>query len=183
MFHFNYRMVRKLACRVCLLAWVAGLVLPAAASETSATDFIDQAFNVQPQAKTLWLTADLRAEISRDLNYDFHQMRIRYWQSGGRSAWILEEVGKEQPITLGVIIDGDAIDELRVLAYRESRGGEIQQGYFTRQFHGAVLEGEGRKTRLSNAIDGITGATLSVRAAQKVAKLALFLHAHAQQHG
>ncbi|ACR12107.1 FMN-binding [Teredinibacter turnerae T7901] len=183
MFHLNYRMFWKLASEMCLLAWLAGFALPAAASETSATDFIDQAFNEQPQAKTLWLTADLRAQISRDLNYDFHQMRVRYWRSGVRSAWILEEVGKEQPITLGVVIDGDAIDELRVLAYRESRGGEIQQGYFTRQFHGAVLEGEGRKARLSNSIDGITGATLSVRAAQKVAKLALFLHAHTQQHG
>ena len=79
------------------------------------------------------------------------------------------------PITVGVVIDGDEIFNVSILEYRESRGGEIRYPFFTRQFQQAGLSVEGRYG-LDKTIDGITGATMSVRALKKIATLALFLH-------
>jgi hypothetical protein len=60
---------------------------------------------------------------------------------------------------------------LRVLIYRESRGWEVRHAFFTRQFDQAQLE----NGKLDRSIDGITGATLSVEALQRAARLALWL--------
>ena len=98
-------------------------------------------------------------------------------------------MGKERPITTAVVVEHEngisSIREVKVLAYRESRGWEIKQGFFTRQFNGAVLQGKpSGKRRLSKQIDGISGATLSVRALKKVAQIALILdqHVRSQTH-
>jgi len=64
---------------------------------------------------------------------------------------------------------------MQVLAYRESRGGEVQQDFFTKQFKEARLT---ENDKLNKKIDGITGATLSVWALQKMARLALLFDAH-----
>ena len=82
--------------------------------------------------------------------------RITYWKSGGRTAWILEEIGKTQPITTGFVIDGGAISSVQVLIYRESHGWEVEKPFFTRQFKGAKLSGG---KQLTKRIDGIAGAT------------------------
>ena len=57
-----------------------------------------------------------------------------------------------------MIIDGDVINSLRVLTYRENRGGEVVAPAFTDQFNGVGLNGSGQ---LQARIDGISGATLS----------------------
>ena len=67
-------------------------------------------------------------------------------------------------------IENNQIVAVDVLVYRESRGGEVQQNFFTKQFQGLTLD---KNDKLSKKIDGITGATLSVWALQKVARLAL----------
>lgn len=59
--------------------------------------------------------------------------------------------------------------------FRESRGFEVRYPFFTDQFRGARLR-EGLD--LDREIDGISGATLSVRALTKLARLALLLRAH-----
>ena len=87
---------------------------------------------------------------------------------------MLEEIGKELPITVGIVIDRDYISSLRVLTYRENRGGEVATASFTDQFDGVSLTGNGA---LNTNIDGITGATLSVQALTRLAATALFLHA------
>jgi hypothetical protein len=125
--------------------------------------------------QTLWLTAELRRQAEAVLGHRFPPLRLRYWQIGSKSAWILEEIGKEMPITLGVVVGGDHIDHLVVLEYRESRGGEITYPFFTQQFQERKLA-EAGEPKLEGHIDGITGATLSVRAATRVATLALLLH-------
>ena len=43
-------------------------------------------------------------------------------------AWILEEIGKSKPITMGFVVNAGAIEITRVLVFRESRGWEIQIG-------------------------------------------------------
>lgn len=129
--------------------------------------------------ETLWLNAEIKEQIRQDFDYEILRMRLRYWRHNLSSAWILEEVGKEKPITFGIIIEDDKIVDVEILAYRESRGGEIQYPFFRQQFYGLGLQTENDSPELSGSIDGITGATLSVRAMKKVAKVALFLHKHA----
>ncbi|MFL0800539.1 MAG: FMN-binding protein [Agarilytica sp.] len=126
--------------------------------------------------EVFWLNKALKQHIKRDIDYDFHQLRVRYWGAGERTAWVLEEVGKEQPITMGVVINKNAIEDFQILVYRESRGDEVKHLFYRKQFFGGSLMKKGKQLRLSERIDGITGATLSVRATKKVAKVALFLH-------
>lgn len=123
----------------------------------------------------LWLDKELQAGIHRILGHDLGVLRLRYWGLDGRTAWILEEVGKEQPITAGIVVNNSRIEKIEVLIFRESRGWEIRYPFFTDQFTGARLE---QNNSLSKRIDGISGATLSVMAMQKLARLALLLHAH-----
>lgn len=107
------------------------------------------------------------------LGHDYPAMRLRYWCQAERSAWVLEEIGKELPITVGVIVDKDYIQSLRVLTYRENRGGEVASPSFSDQFNGGSLDTSGE---LDAKIDGISGATLSVHALTRLANIALFLH-------
>jgi len=137
--------------------------------------FLALAFaSAEPEMKTLWLNAAARSAAEDAVGWAPQALRLRYWHADGRTAWILEDIGKEQPITLGVAVAGGRIERVEVLAFRESRGWEIRYPFFTEQFRGAGLAGDGR---LSRPIDGITGATLSVRAVERVARLALWLHA------
>jgi hypothetical protein len=124
-----------------------------------------------PPAQALWIDSELRSQLTAVLG---HQpgLRMRYWGEGGRTVWILEEVGKDHPITAGVAIEAGSIAEIRVLVFRESRGWEVKYPFFTRQFHAAKLTQHG----LSQNIDGITGATLSVHAMKRMARAALLLH-------
>jgi hypothetical protein len=119
----------------------------------------------------LWLTKDLQAQATAILGHPPSQLRQRYWGDGPKNVWILEETGKEELITAGFVVVGGHIDHVRVLVYRESRGQEVQQSSFLKQFKDARLAGD---NRLDRDIDGIVGATLSVGAMERMARLALF---------
>lgn len=137
-------------------------------------DFVAGAFpeGETPAAQRLWLTAELKPDIRRILGHDYAALRLRYWQHGGRTVWILEEIGKVKPITTGFVIDDGHIARLQVLVYRESHGWEVRHPFFTDQFKGAALQGN---LKLDRRIDGIAGATLSVNALRKLSRLALYL--------
>ena len=137
--------------------------------------FVTEVFGDEtPPARALWMRAELRDEVAAVLGRQ-PAPRIRYWQKDGRTVWVLDAVGKDQPITAGVVVDDGAIGDIRVLAFRESRGWEIRYPFFTDQFHDALLTPE---RKLDRQIDGITGATLSVRAMTNMARVALLLDAH-----
>ena len=138
--------------------------------------FIEQSFADEPEQKVLWLTKDAKASIKQVLGRDYRGMRIRYWQSGARTAWILEEIGKVKPITTGFVIENNQMLAMQVLIYRESHGWEVRYPFFTNQFKGLELEAN---NRLNKKIDGISGATLSVNALTRLSKLALHLHQQA----
>lgn len=136
--------------------------------------FLNEAFaNAPPTAKMLWLTGDIGKTATQILQHKPASLRTRYWVKGKRGAWILEEIGKEKPITVGIMINEDRIQNIRVLVFRESRGHEVRHNFFTDQFKQASLQVD---LQLDRHIDGITGATLSVRALRRLARLALYLH-------
>lgn len=163
------RIVRVLAPAALLMFGSAAL---ARGTDQQPDEFVREAFGGSaPPARVLWLTTPVAAEAGRILGHPPAQKRVRYWQQGARSAWVLEEIGKEEPITVGIVIDNARIVLLRVLVYRESRGGEVRYPRFTGQFRDAALT-VGHE--LDRSIDGISGATLSVRALTKLARLALY---------
>ncbi len=126
---------------------------------------------VSPQL--LWLTKALKAQASIITGKNFTGLRLRYWRHLDKTVWVLEEIGKELPITMAISVDSGGVVDMRVLEYRESRGAEIRHRFFTEQFFGVTLTQE---QKLSRSIDGISGATLSVRASKNMARLALLFH-------
>lgn len=135
--------------------------------------FLDRVFaGAVPKSQTVWMSGEVAAIAEKILGHEPDFLRLRYWGDATRSAWIIDEIGKTEPITFGIVVANNTIESAEVLAFRESRGWEIKHEFFTRQFAGASLH-EGQ--RLDRTIDGISGATLSVKAMTKVSRLVLFL--------
>ena len=122
--------------------------------------------------QALWLTREVKTRAEELIEHPYPGVRVRYCAADGKTAWILDEIGKTEPITSGVVVADGHIESVRVLVFRESRGGEVHRDAFTRQFTRASLQPDGK---LDLPIDGITGATLSVQALKRQAKLALYL--------
>lgn len=159
---------------VTLVLAALGVTLPAAAEEyVSKQAFLSAAFGSDiPRPQTLWLNEEHKAVAKDILHHPYQGIRVRYWQQGATSAWIMEEIGRERPIRIGVVLDADRIREVTILQFLESRGWEVKHDFFTDQFKGAVLDDQ---QQLTTHIDGITGATLSVRAVTKVSRWVLYL--------
>jgi len=133
--------------------------------------FLNQTFDQQiPKPKRVWIKGEMKTSIQHILGRTSHKLSYRYWQADGKTVWLLDELGKERDITTAVVIKEQQVYAVKVLIYRESRGGEVQVPWFTEQFKGAVHEGDWQ-----NEIDGISGATLSVWALKKQTELALYL--------
>ncbi len=138
--------------------------------------FINHVFNNNPpKPQLLWPDSELKQQMADILSHKYKSLRIRYWQQGQKTAWILKETGKEKPITVGIVIRKNHIERVKILAFRESRGWEVRHDFFTSQFNHAKLK---KNHRLDKTIDNISGATLSVRAVTKLARIALLLNSH-----
>ena len=124
------------------------------------------------EQKALWLKSDMKAEIKQLLDRPYAGARVRYCAGDGKTAWILDEIGKTEPITSGIVVDDGRVERVRVLVFRESRGGEVHREAFVRQYEGAEMD---QRLRLDQPVDGITGATMSVDAVNKQVRLALLL--------
>ena len=136
--------------------------------------YLQQIFDGNPpEPKKLWIKKDLKAEIKNILGHDLKMLRLRYWDDNKKRAWILEEIGRDKPITVGLVTANGKILDVKVLIFRESRGWEVRYPFFTDQFKDATLV---TGNNLDRKIDGISGATLSVNALTKLGRLALFLH-------
>ena len=131
----------------------------------SGPDFIADTFgrgaDTAPKAKSLWLTAPIRQRAAQIVGRPIAGLRIRYHQRASKTAWILEEIGKEMPITIGIVVQDNKIERVKILAYRESRGGQVRRSRFLRQYRGKDSDDS---IRINQDIINITGATLSVRA-------------------
>lgn len=134
-------------------------------------EFINERFKAKPKVKLLLLTKEMQSEASRILGHAPRKLRQRYWTEGAQTVWILEEIGKTDPITAGFVVKNGRIEQAKVLIYREHRGMEVRSPAFLKQFSGvSLLVGNS----LDRKIDGITGATLSVHAMERMARVALY---------
>ena len=141
-------------------------------------DFLSDTFGGSvPEPAVIWLTGERKQVVNRLLGHRYASLRVRYWARDERSAWILEEIGKDLPITIGLVVNDGLLEQIKVLVFRESRGWEIRHPFFTDQFDQAQLNAE---QQLDRTIDGISGATLSVRAMKKLAALSLYLDQQAR---
>ncbi len=141
----------------------------------SPDDFLVQTFGEIPEAQRITLSGDLAKEVKNILGHRYKKIRIPYWQNECRSAWILEEIGKERYITTGLVVNSQGLEKVKVLIFRESRGWEVKQAFFSEQFINAKLT---HNNKLDKSIDNISGATLSVRAVTDISRMALLLHGH-----
>jgi hypothetical protein len=164
--------MRKLWAQLLVLSLAAARAQAADEVLLSPDDFLKETFGAAPpSAQVLWLDKAAQAQLTPVFGHAYPQARLRYWRDAGRTAWVVEDIGKEFPITAGFVVEGHRIEKARVLIYRESRGGEIRFPAFLRQFSGTSLEGD----HLSANIDGISGATLSVWAMERMARAVLTL--------
>jgi Na+-translocating ferredoxin:NAD+ oxidoreductase RnfG subunit len=86
-------------------------------------------------------------------------------------AMILDEIGKDQPITFIVGVTPDYhVSRVALMVFRETRGWEVEDARFTNQFRGKTLR---NRIAVGSDIVGVTGATLSSRAFCRGARKAL----------
>lgn len=157
---------------VALMMWSGQLA--ARGTYQTPQDFLAEVFVQQvPKPQKLWIVKDLKLLVKKILGHRLPSLRLRYWREDQKTVWILEEVGKEEVITVGIVVNDNKIERLKVLIFRESRGWEVRHAFFTDQFKQATLQDD---LKLDRHIDGISGATLSVRALHKLARLALLFH-------
>lgn len=159
-----------------ILLVLLGLNVWAGAGQTvyqKPSEFLAGAFGgAVPATKGLRLSAAHQARVQKMLGHTYKPSTVRYWRKGDTMAVILDEIGKTEPITTGFVVKGGRIDRVKVLIYRESHGMEVARTTFTKQFRRAGLRSDGR---LNRRVDGISGATLSVRAVTGLARMALYL--------
>ncbi len=153
------------------------LILPASleAAKTyqNPTDFISEQFSgAPPTAKIQTITPALQSRLSQINGSPYKSSRVRYWKKGTRTVYILEDIGKTQLITIGYVIDGQKLSNVKVLIYRESHGDDVSRTYFTKQFKSVDLKSSGK---LSKKPRNIAGATMSVRTLSRMARAALLL--------
>lgn len=172
-----------------LSALVAGLILspcavfpPEAAAEAAAEPIdekieevyltLDQALKtVLPQSEEI-LAQEISLTPEQQQKVDAYSGRpiqtpnltVYVGKSGGKIdgyALVTQEIGMYKPITSMVGIDSQGrVQEVAVMVYRESRGGDIQRKRFLSQYKGKRF---GDPVRIQKDIINVTGATLSVR--------------------
>jgi hypothetical protein len=144
-------------------------------AKSLAEKFAKQVFQSPPPIQYLWVTPPYKEIVKQTLGHPYPKVRIPYWHKDNRYLWVLEEIGKDLPITTAIVVkvvNGQPqVESIRILKFRESRGWQVKLPSFTQQFKQAKLN----QDQITPNIDSISGATLSVNAVKKLAKLALKL--------
>jgi hypothetical protein len=172
-----YKLLSNLRGLATLSLTLCGLLLPPSSFAASVYLTLDNVLadtfrDAPPAAKTLWLQAEQKQQAQRLANIELRQARIKYWQVGDTALWMLSDIGKERPITFAVVTRAGKIERMEVMVFREARGDEIRLPAYTAQFVDQTLTDDGE---LARHVDGISGATYSVRAMKRIARLALLL--------
>ncbi len=159
--------------RTSFLAWTLPIIFFCQhAHANDIKDFLSKQFTQIPKVQRIWLDKEKQNYIKTAFNPSQIKLSYRYWQKDNKTVWVLDEVGKERNITTGIIITDHTIKSVEVIAYRESRGGQVQSSRFISQYSDKTRN----SNHLAKEIDSISGATLSVNALNKQVSLALYLN-------
>ena len=124
------------------------------------------------------IAPDDRAQLERTTGLRFPLPRYNFLigkRQGAPCGYavIMNEIGKSEPITFMVGVDPEGgVGEVALMVFRESRGWEVREPRFTRQFKGKKLKDP---LRVNQDILNYTGATLSSEAMARGVKKALAL--------
>lgn len=119
-----------------------------------------------------------REELARSTRLRFGENSYRFHvaRADGRVAGYaltLDEIGKSEPITFTVGIDANGkVTDVILLVFRESRGAEVRDKRFLRQFHGKTRRDP---LQVNRDILNYSGATLSSQALARGVRKALVL--------
>ncbi len=155
---------------------ISSLALTLVARTVTAGDqsdeFVREVFGAEFTPSTLSVTGEVARVFHATLGMSAPK-RVRFYRSASSgTVWVLSAKGKYGAITTAIAVDRSEIRACRILENRERRGRGIRGRRYLRQFVGLRLEGS---DRLDRRVDGITGATMSSRAVEKMALLALRL--------
>ena len=151
---------------------VLGSLAVAAGGGELLPDFINDALGTNAVRRALVLDEAAGTEVLRIMDGNDPETRVAYWQAAASTAWILQGRGRTGVFTAGFVVYEGRIVDCRVLEYHESHGRAIKSKRFLRQFRNAGLRDD---RQLDRRIDGVTGATISVKSITNLARLALFL--------
>lgn len=121
-------------------------------------------FTAESRAITSAARVQLERELGRRLEEDSVSVTVVRDALGAVVGYaaVGEEIGKYRPITFMVgVTPGFAVRDVSVLAYRESRGGDVKRRRFLAQYRGKTTRDP---IDLNRDIINISGATISVRA-------------------
>lgn len=168
---------RKAAICLCVFAGM----LPAAAetflTEAQALKLVfPKSESVAAESRTL--TASQREQLEQASRLHFPEKGYRFFLGRTKGqvdgyALIVNEIGKHEYITfiVGVSAKGE-VTEVAVMDFRESRGGEVREPRFVRQFRGKKASDA---VQVDRDVVNYTGATLSSHALARGVKKALLL--------
>ena len=141
--------------------------------EKEEKNFLNTVFdNNVPKKKRVILKGQAKQDIKRIMGDNYKKVIFSYWEKDDKTIWILNSIGKYKPITTGFIVSGCELDSAYVLVYREQHGYEIKYPSFLSQFPKKTLK---TGNKLNEELDNISGATLSVRSMDRMARTALLL--------
>ena len=116
------------------------------------------------------LDRQIKKEVENQVKQKFYRDKLYYWTISQRDttiayAFLDNVVGKSMPITFMVIlnIDGDIINA-NVIKYREAYGSEVGNKGWLQQF---INFNNNSDYSIGNDVDGISGATISVKSMSK----------------
>jgi Na+-translocating ferredoxin:NAD+ oxidoreductase subunit G len=181
------RALRVRAVRDRKTFWLGSIVIALAcagisAAETLATEeqairiTLPNALSVEPQTRTLTPEQKEALQKATGLRFpekEFHIFVGQRKQGPEGYALLMNEIGKHEYITfmVGVTPKFEA-GEVVVMEYRETRGWEVKEKRFLRQFHGKKVTDP---IEVNRDIVNYTGATLSSHAMARGVKKALAL--------
>ena len=116
------------------------------------------------------LDKQMKKQVENQVKQRFYRDKLYYWTISQSDttityAFLDNVIGKSMPITFMVIlnIDGDIIN-VNVIKYREAYGGEVGNKGWLRQF---INLNNNSGYNIGKDIDGISGATISVKSMSK----------------
>ena len=139
--------------------------------------FFPTSTEIKEEEKVLTVaqTREIEEKLGRKLKESSFTFYLGMTEGGiDGYALMLDEIGKHRPITFMIVINPEGpVKDVVLMVFRETRGDIGRQKRFFRQYIGKTRQDP---IQLYKDIDGVTGATLSARAANRAVKKALFLY-------